>query len=192
MADAAAQIIDVALAVAAALEACGVPYTIGGSLASSLSGEPRFTQDVDILVSLQTHQVDCLVAALGTGFYADADALRRAFSRRSSVNLIHMPTNIKIDFFVAGGSALDDSQLRRRQRRQIAADPDAFAYFHSHEDILLQKLLWFRSGGDVSDRQWRDAHGIALKQAGRLDMAYLRETARRANLLDLLERVLAP
>ena len=184
------QIIDVALMVTRALESCGVPYTIGGSLASSFSGEPRFTQDVDVLVSLQLPQVDPLIARLGAPFYADADAIRRAIAQRSSVNLIHISTYIKVDLFVAGGSALDDGQLRRRQRRQVAANPDAFAYFHSHEDILLQKLLWYRAGGEVSDRQWRDAQAIVLKQGARLDLAYLRTTATGAGLLDLLDRIL--
>jgi hypothetical protein len=188
--DVADQIIDVTLMVTRALEACGIPYTIGGSLASSFSGEPRFTQDVDILVSLQPAQVEPLIATLGTPFYADTDALCRAASHRSSVNLIHIPTNIKVDLFVAGGSALDAAQLRRRQRRQVATNPDAFAYFHSHEDILLQKLLWYRAGGEVSDRQWRDARAIVLTQADRLDFAYLRTTAASTGLIDLLDRVL--
>jgi hypothetical protein len=102
-----------------------------------------------------------------------------------------MPTNIRIDLFVAGGSPLDTGQLRRRQRRQVAADPDAFAYFHSPEDILLQKLLWYRTGGEVSDRQWRDARAIVLRQGNLLDLAYLRTTAAETRLADLLERVLA-
>lgn len=184
------QIIDVALIVARALEACRIPYTIGGSLASSFSGEPRFTQDVDILVGLEDHHVDPLVAVLGPAFYADTDAMHRAIARRRSVNLIHVATSIKVDLFVAGGSPLDHHQLRRSERRQIAAGPDSFANFHSHEDILLQKLFWFRAGGEVSDRQWRDVQSIALKQGRRLDVSYLRQTAPEAGLLDLLERLL--
>jgi hypothetical protein len=183
-------IIDVAVLVTRGLDACGIPYTIGGSLASSFSGEPRFTQDVDILVDLRPHQVASLITALGTAFYADADALSRAIVHRSSANLIHIATSVKVDLFVVGGSVLDDGQLRRRQRRQVAANPEAFAYFHSPEDILLQKLLWYRAGGEESDRQWRDAQAIALKQAERLDLDYLRTTAARAGLRDLLDRIL--
>ncbi|NQW04686.1 MAG: hypothetical protein HQ485_11740 [Acidobacteria bacterium] len=184
-------IVDIALLVTRALDACGVAYSIGGSVASSFSGEPRFTQDVDILVDLAAPQIDPLLAQLGAAFYADADAIRRAVARRSSVNLIHMATSIKIDFFVAGASPLDAPQLRRRQHRQVASNPDAFAYFHSHEDILLQKLLWYRSGGEVSERQWRDVQAIVLKQGGRLDLAYLRDVGSQAGVLDLLDRALA-
>jgi hypothetical protein len=183
-------IIDIALMVTRALDACGVAYSIGGSLASSFSGEPRFTQDVDILVDLTAPQVDPLLARLGPAFYADADAVRRAVAQRSSVNLIHMATSIKVDLFVAGASPLDAYQLRRRQNRLISTDPEAFAHFHSHEDILLQKLRWYRSGGEVSDRQWRDVQAIVLKQGARLDVTYLRDVGTQAGILDLLDRAL--
>ena len=43
---------------------------------------------------------------------------------------------------------------------QVAADPDHFLYVYTPEDILLQKLRWYRLGGEVSDRQWRDVLGI--------------------------------
>ena len=82
--------------------------------------------------------------------------------------------------------------MRRRQQRQIATDPDGFAYFHSPEDILLQKLWWFRAAGEVSDRQWRDAGAIVVRQGARLDLTYLRDTTSGIGLVDLLDRVLAP
>ncbi len=184
------QIVDVALIVTRALEACGIPYTIGGSLASSFSGEPRFTQDVDILVRLENPQIARLVSALGPAFYADADAIRRAIAQRSSVKVIHIATSIKVDLFFAGASALDEHQLRRSERRRIAATEDGFANFHSHDDILLQKLLWYRTGGEVSDRQWRDVQAIVIKQGSRLDLGYLRTTAAEVGLTGLLTRLI--
>ena len=185
------QIVDVALLVAAACDDVGITHSIGGSLASSFSGEARFTQDVDIVVDLTVDQVNPLVSALGADFYADADALRRAARTKSSVNVIHIPTSIKVDLFVVGGAPFDQMQLQRRQRRQVAQDPDAFLYFHSHEDILLQKLYWYRLGGEVSERQWRDVRSIVRKQGATLDQEYLRATARLSGISDLVERILA-
>ncbi|MBI2836022.1 MAG: hypothetical protein HYX76_16520 [Acidobacteria bacterium] len=49
--------ISIALLVTAALDACRVPYTVGGSLASSFSGEPRASIDADILVEMPATQV---------------------------------------------------------------------------------------------------------------------------------------
>jgi hypothetical protein len=64
-------------------------------------------------------------------------------------------------------------------------------HVHPPEDILLQKLRWYRLGGEVSDRQWRDVAGIVRVQKGRLDRAYLREAAGVLGVSDLLERALA-
>jgi len=78
----------------------------------------------------------------------------------------------------------------RSARRRIASTEDGFANFHSHEDILLQKLLWYHTGGEVSDRQWRDVLAIVIKQGSRLDLDYLRTTAAEAGLTALLTRLL--
>jgi hypothetical protein len=70
--------IQVALRVADAFEACGLAYLVGGSLASSMGGEPRTTLDVDMVVAVTDADVDRLLVALGPEFYADEVAIRRA------------------------------------------------------------------------------------------------------------------
>lgn len=180
-------LLEVTLRVVAALDACGIPYTVGGSLASSFSGEPRASIDADILVDLAAAQVPPLVDAVGDAFHADADGLRRAVTERGTANLIHRASGIKVDLFVAH-SYLDARQLERRRRIRVASDPDRFLYMHSPEDILLQKLHWYRLGGEGSDRQWRDVRGIIVAQGSRLDRDYLATTAQQAGLSDLLER----
>lgn len=183
--------IDVALVVAGVLDEHNVRYVVGGSLASSVSGEPRSTLDVDLLVELIEEKVASVVAALGESFYADADAIRRAIRRKSSVNLVHLSTSIKVDLFILGGSPVDEEQMDRRQRLRVATHPDRHLYFYTPEDILLQKLRWYRMGNEVSDRQWRDVLGIVLVQGTALDLAYLRRMAEVLSVLDLLERALA-
>jgi hypothetical protein len=131
--------IRAALIVAEALEACGVRYLVGGSLASAVSGEPRSTLDVDLVVELAEKDVDRFASALGDGFYVDVDSLRRAVRDRSSANVIHYATSTKVGLFVAGGSPLDKGQMDRRQRVQVSVDPDAWLYVYTSEDILLQK-----------------------------------------------------
>jgi hypothetical protein len=182
--------IQVALQVVDALEACGLSYLVGGSLASSLGGEPRTTLDVDMVVAMTEADVDALVAALGTAFYADDLAIRRAVRRRSSVNLIHHASAIKVDLFIAGGSPLDEQQLERRRRVHVAENPDRYLYVHTPEDILLQKLRWFRLGQEVSDRQWRDVLGILLVQGRTLDHEYVRRNAEVLGVADLWDRAL--
>ena len=181
---------QVALSVADVLERCGVPYVVGGSLASSVSGEPRSTLDIDLVVALTEADVEPFLTGLGQGFHADDHALRRAVRQRSSVNLFHRTTSTKVDLFIAGGSPLDQQAMQRRVRLQVASDPDRFLYVYTPEDILLQKLRWYRLGGEVSDRQWRDILGIVLVQENRLDEEYLRDGARLLDVPDLLDRAL--
>ena len=181
--------IATALIVTRHLDALQIPHTVGGSIASSFAGEPRSTVDIDIVVALEERHVDALVAALSPEFYVDADALRRAIRTHSSTNLIHQATQLKVDLFVAGGTPLDASQLARRQAVDLGDGRRIFV--HPPEDMLLQKLRWYRRGGEVSDRQWRDVAAIVRVQGLRLDREYLREGAGILGVSDLLGRALA-
>ena len=180
--------IAVSLLVAEALEACDVRYLVGGSLASAISGEPRSTLDVDMVVELTETDIDRFVSALGEGFHADPEALRRAVREKSSANLIHLATSTKVDLFILGGTPLHEEQMGRRQRVRVGSDPDRYLHVYAAEDILLQKLRWYRLGSESSDRQWRDVLGIMLAQGATMDEAYLDRGAERIDARDLLDR----
>ena len=180
--------VAVALSVAQILESCGVRYLVGGSLASSMSGEPRSTLDVDIVVAMTPSDTDAVVDGLRAEFDVDEQAVARAVRERSSVNVFHVASANKVDLFVMGCSPLDEEQMDRRQRVQVMADPERHLYTYTPEDILLQKLRWFRAGNEVSDRQWRDVLGILLVQGDALDQDDLRDRAERLGVADLLTR----
>ena len=81
--------------------------------------------------------------------------------------------------------------MPRKSRARLEVDLDGRRLFvHPPEDILLQKLRWFRAGGERSDRQWRDVIGIVRVQGAGLDRGYLRVHAPALGVSDLLERVL--
>ena len=95
-----------------------------------------------------------------------------------------------MDLFVVGGSALDEATLDRRVAVIVEGSPTIQLYVHSPEDILLQKLRWYRLGGEGSNRQWRDALGIVRVQRDRLDGSYLAAGGERLGVADLVTRVL--
>lgn len=172
------------------LDSLRVPYFLGGSFASSAQGAARATLDADIVADLRPEQVPAFVDALRDGFYFDADTVEHAVLRRGSFNLIHLKTMFKVDVFVNKGRSFETSQFERRQMGQLSTDPERSAYLSSPEDTVLAKLEWYRLGGEVSDRQWRDVLSVLRVQEGRLDLAYLKAWAEQLAVADLLRRAL--
>lgn len=180
----------ITLLVTQALEQIGISYAVGGSLASSMHGVMRSTLDVDIVADMKLEHIKPLVAALSKEFYADDEMMKDAIEHHSSFNLIHYETAFKADIFIRKLRAFDQMQLERRRTSVIATDPEYSVYVVSPEDIILSKLEWYRMGGEVSDRQWRDILGVLKTRAGELEMDYLRKWANELKVADLLEHAL--
>lgn len=175
--------------VAGVLEDLGVPYYIGGSVASSAYGAARATLDVDMVADLKPRHVRPLAKMLESSYYVDEDAILEAIRRHSSFNLIHLETMIKVDVFVVGDQPYPQQALRRRRRDTLDEGQQAVEfYLASSEDIVLIKLDWYRMGGEVSERQWSDVVGVVKVQEKSLDREYLRHWASELNLTGLLEQ----
>ena len=181
----------VALHVLDILQQFGVSYHLGGSYASAIHGIPRLTHDVDLVVDLSPGPAQDVARALEGEFYVDEQAVARAVSEHSSFNLVHLASGVKVDLFVKGPSAFDASEFERSVVVRLGDDDPRDVFVKSAEDTILRKLLWFRLGGEVSDRQWEDVRGIVGVQAKRLDVAYLTRWADPLGIRDLLEKVLA-
>ncbi len=181
--------LEVALAVARALEATGVGYFLGGSMASSLYGQPRLTNDLDFVVLLRPNEVEPLKRALGPDFDVDEVALEDAARRKGSWNIFHAPTVTRVDLFVVRDDDYDAEEFLRRRRVTVA--PGQSLMVKSAEDTVLRKLLWFRAGGEANSQQLRDVVEVLRVQGERLDAAYLAAWARKLDLEALLARARA-
>ncbi|HBY95061.1 MAG TPA: hypothetical protein DEP84_14060 [Chloroflexi bacterium] len=182
--------IAVTLLVTGALEGLGVPYAIGGSLASAVYGVARATQDADIVADLRLDHVERFARVLGEAFYVDTEMIREAVQQRSSFNVIHWDTQFKVDIFIPKRRAFDQAQLARRTAEIVATEPERTAYLASPEDNLLSKLEWYQMTERGSERQWRDVLGIIKTQGDRLDLDYLRRMASTLEVSDLFEQAL--
>ena len=165
----------------------GAEYFLGGSLASSLQGEPRATNDIDFVIALPVGKVGDLGAALGGDFEVDTDMLRDAVLHASCANAFYLPIVTKIDFFGRGYEPFDESEFSRRRLTTVTASGEALVV-KAPEDTVLRKLLWFREGGEVSDKQWRDIVSVLQISGDQMDQAYLNAWASRLRVTELLER----
>jgi len=183
--------VAVAIAFAETLERLGIRYLIGGSLASSVHGEPRSTNDVDILADFAQEHVGPFVTAVQPDCYVNPPAVRAAVRSSLHFNVIHMGAAMKVDVFVAGRDPFNQERLRLREELQVTAEPATRLYIDTAEHSVLRKLEWYRRGGEVSERQWRDVLAILRIQASRLDHGHLDAWARELRVTDLLERARA-
>ena len=172
-------------------DALGVPYYIGGSVASGRYGLPRMTRDVDFIAALHENQAAAFVNALQSEFYVDDLAVRRAIRSQRSFNLIHLATIWKVDIFIPADTPWASVKMERRAWHALDDTTDApQAFLSSAEDVVLQKLFWYQKGGGLSDQQWRDVQGVLRVQDKLLDQAYLQHWAQALGLRELLSRAL--
>jgi hypothetical protein len=165
----------------------GIAYYIGGSVASSVHGRRRYTQDVDVVADIQLKHIQTLVAMLQQEYYIDADMIRGAIQNRSSFNLLHNDTGVKVDVFVQKNGSFAQQEMRRAKEDILEVGSRPF-FFASAEDIILAKLDWWKLGGGVSNRQWNDILEIMKEKHAALDIAYLRQSAPMLGVADLLEK----
>lgn len=185
-----AEPVEITRRVTRVLEDLEIRYFVGGSLASSLHGIPRATQDVDIVADVKSEHVSSLVGALESDFYIDTEMIRNAVVSQASFNVIHLATMFKVDIFVLKQDAASQEEMARRELFQISDAPPQSLFLASAEDVILHKLYWYQIGGGISDRQWRDVLGVLQVQHDKLDHAYLAMGAERREVTELLERAL--
>ncbi len=172
------------------LDSFGVDYLVGGSLASSLHGIPRATQDVDLVAAITQDEVSDFVEALGSDFYVDEEMIREAIRRGTSFNIIELETMFKVDVFIAGSDDVSKTAMIRRQAIQLGEGPGQALMVATPEDIILQKLAWYQQGDEISERQWLDVLGVLKVQGSRLDKPYMQKTAALMGVAGLLQRAL--
>lgn len=174
--------------VAQAFDALGVRYAVGGSVASSLHGVPRATMDVDFVAAMKLEHVEGFVQRLADDYYVDLVSVRTAVTSRDSFNVIRNATVLKVDVFVVADEKLGAEELDRAQ--EVTTLTGQTFRVVSAEDIVVEKLRWWKLGGGVSERQWRDAVGVVRVQAELFDEGYARRRAAAIGVAELLEKVL--
>ena len=165
------------------LSAANVPFMLTGSFALAYYVTPRMTRDIDIVVALDEHQLEALVAVFAADFYIDADAARDAVLTERMFNLMHLESGVKVDLIVRKSAEYRQVEFARRQSISIA---NVRTWIVSCEDLILSKLLWARDSN--SEMQRRDIR--QLLTVGSIDRDYILKWAQRLGVTALLDELL--
>lgn len=156
------------------LEELNLPYMVVGSFASYAYGEPRFTQDIDIVLQLRDSNAAALCKRFPPPeFYVSEPAVRDAIRTNFPFNVLHTSSGNKIDFILPRTDDWGKLQLSRRQK--ILLLPDREGYAASPEDVILGKIWYYDIGG--SEKHLRDIAGILRISGDHIDRNYIDEWA---------------
>jgi len=168
------------------LDQAGVPAMVSGSLASSFHGQPRTTNDVDVIIAPTPEQLEAFLAAIGSDYYVSPEAARQALRSRGMFNVIDSSSGWKADFILRKDRPFSVEEFGRRRPAEIMGVRVNVA---APEDVILSKLEWVGRSG--SERQLRDAASVIAVQGAALDRGYLAAWAKQLGVEDLLKRALA-
>jgi len=162
------------------LDEIGIPYMVTGSLASAFYGEPRSTQDLDIVVPADEPRLQRLAERLrDAGLYCEAGAVSEAVSLRGMFNAIDPTSGWKIDFIVLKETAFGQAAFEGRSISELGGVP---LHLIRAEDIVVAKLEWAKLG--EAERQIRDVVGVLMVQGPDLDRGYIEGWVNRLALHD--------
>jgi hypothetical protein len=189
------QLLDIAAflkLVIEALESAGVDYLIGGAIAEWAWGEPRATQDLDLVVRIPIKSVNKLSKELEKrDMLVPAEIIRdNILEDRADipVNAIHMHSGLKADLYpVREGDELRQSAFQWRIQVDYGP-PIGKVYIHSPEDLILYKLMYF--GLSQQSKHSRDIAAILKSKKNELDMDYIEQWATRLGLSSLWKEML--
>ena len=167
----------------------GLSYYIGGSIASSAYGMARSTLDVDLVLELKTFHIQPLVNKLKGEYYIESEMINDAIKEKTSFNIIHLKSMLNIDVFILKDHLYSKKAFERKIKDKLDDEAGSInIYLCSSEDIILHKLEWFKSGGEVSERQWLDILGVIKIQFEKLDKDYLKLWAKQLGVFSLLKK----
>lgn len=168
------------------LDEAEVEYMLVGSVASSVHGEPRSTQDFDVVIERSVAALERLLDALDPDlYYFDPSTARQAYRRSSQFNVLDMEQVWKFDVFFQRSDEWSRVAFSRRIQGEFSGVTMSVL---SPEDSILSKLLWAEKMGG-SERQLRDVAGIVQIRSGDLDYSYLEGWLARLKLEPLWEKV---
>ncbi len=169
-----------------AFEELNIDYIVTGAVASMAYGEPRLTNDIDIVADIKTEQVVLLEQYFPHDeFYFDIEMVHEAIIHKSQFNIIHPGSGLKVDVIIYQDTDFDRSRFSRSKRIQPAEGYQA--NFAAPEDVIIKKMEYYKEGG--SDKHLRDITGILKISGSDVDRKYIVTWAKKLGLINIWDAV---
>jgi hypothetical protein len=160
------------------LNRLGVRYIVGGSIASILYGEPRFTNDLDVVVFLRQDDIQRLADAFPSPeFYVPPQEIISAEIARpqnGQFNVIHISTGFKADIYTTGRDDFNAWAFRHARKMDFKGETIVVA---PPECVIVRKLEFYREGG--SEKHLRDIRSMLKVSGEQINRADLDEWIKR-------------
>jgi len=169
--------------VADRLEKLKIPYLLTGGLAVSFWGLPRTTHDIDIVIKAKKEDKEKIVDSFKKDFYISEEAVSQAIEEKFTFNIIHYKAGIKIDFWLSREDSLGISEFKRRKKKKILGKE---IYIISPEDLILEKLLWYKES--ESTRHLEDIESIL--KISKVDMDYIKKWSTKQSTIKILNKII--
>lgn len=164
------------------LENLRISYLVTGSVATMAYGEPRLTNDIDIIADINEKNIPGLIDSFPPDeFFLSADMIRQAILHHSQFNIIHPASGLKVDIIVKRDTPFDHSRFQRIRRIQPAESYQA--NFAAPEDVIIIKMEFYKMGS--SEKHLRDITGILKISGPEIDYGYIMEWSKRLGLTEI-------
>lgn len=169
------------------LESSKIPYMVTGALSVIFYGRPRASHDIDFVIEAKKDDISKVIKAfanLPREFLVQNDQIEDAIISRLSFNILHLPTMLKLDFFILSDEEFDKSRFSRRKNLKVFGK---FMTFASAEDTILIKLLWYKNTN--IEKHLIDAAFVYQIQEKNLDKLYLSKWAKKQKTASFLKEL---
>jgi hypothetical protein len=157
------------------LEQHDIPYMLSGSLAMLTYTTPRMTRDIDIVINIQSADLDNFLDIFKEGYYINPPTVEVEIKRRGMFNVIDFESGFKIDFIVRKNT---DFHIIEFNRRTLSNAYGFQTWIVSIEDLVISKIKWIQEL--QSDTQINDIKNLIRNP--NLDMEYVKQWCKEMNL----------
>jgi hypothetical protein len=155
--------------VSSALDRAGISYMLTGSLASSMWGIPRATNDIDFVINPIREELFILARLFReANLYFPRERIDPAFDNRTELNVIDFSNGWKADLILRKDREFSITEFGRREEADIEG---IHLYIATPEDVIIAKLEWWAIS--PSEQQMEDVVGIVRVQGENLDIGYI-------------------